>query len=60
MRLFMPSCAGWPNSHADADAAASKELSYDGVPLVQLHGDNAEDLALLMNYLYYPERYVLG
>ncbi|KAM5546281.1 hypothetical protein V8D89_000407 [Ganoderma adspersum] len=43
------------NLFADANAAASKELSYDGAPLIELHGDNAEDIALLLNYLYYPE-----
>ena len=50
--------AVFSNLFADANAAASKELSHDGMPLVELHGDNAEDVALLLNYLYYPERYV--
>ncbi len=46
------------NLFADADAAASNSESYDGVPLVELHGDNAEDFALLLSYLYDPEAYV--
>ena len=52
--------AVFSNMFAHADAAASKELSYDGVLLVELHGDNADDFALLLNILYYPERYVVG
>ena len=28
--------------------------TYDGVPVVDMHGDRAEDLALLVSYLYYP------
>ncbi|PIL28618.1 hypothetical protein GSI_08660 [Ganoderma sinense ZZ0214-1] len=43
------------NLFADADGAASNELSYDGVPLVELHGDNTQDFALLLSYLYEPE-----
>ncbi|KAI1787046.1 hypothetical protein LXA43DRAFT_896846 [Ganoderma leucocontextum] len=37
-----------------ADAHAETDAVYDGVPLVEMHGDNAEDLATLLNYLYNP------
>ncbi len=40
------------NMFLDADAASGE--SYDGVPMVKLQGDKAEDLALLLNYLYNP------
>ena len=40
------------NMFLDADAASGE--SYDGVPMVELQGDKAEDLALLLNYLYNP------
>ncbi|KAI1784933.1 hypothetical protein LXA43DRAFT_860435, partial [Ganoderma leucocontextum] len=43
------------NLFTDADADASNEPSYDGLPLVELQGDNADDFALLLNYLYGPE-----
>ena len=36
------------------DASAADEELYDGIPAVQMHGDHAEDLALLLTYLYYP------
>ena len=37
-----------------ADASSSAGETYDGVPLVHLEGDKAEDLALLLAFLYYP------
>ncbi len=37
-----------------ADANPGSGESCDGVPMVELHGDKAEDLALLLNYLYNP------
>ena len=40
------------NFFADADASLTEV--YDGVPLVEMHGDKAEDFALLLDYLYYP------
>ena len=40
------------NMFLDADAETGE--SYDGVPMVQLQGDKAEDIALLLNYLYNP------
>ncbi|PIL28645.1 hypothetical protein GSI_08687 [Ganoderma sinense ZZ0214-1] len=40
------------NFFADADAAPTEV--YDGVPLAEMHGDKAEDFALLLNYLYHP------
>ena len=36
------------------DAEAEPGESYDGVPMVELQGDKAEDVALLLNYLYNP------
>ena len=36
------------------DAAADPGETYDGVPIVQMEGDDAEDLATLLNYLYNP------
>ncbi|PIL28653.1 hypothetical protein GSI_08695 [Ganoderma sinense ZZ0214-1] len=36
------------------DATAGPNESYDGVPIVKMEGDNAEDLAQLLNYLYNP------
>lgn len=42
-----------------ADAHAETDTVYDGVPLVEMHGDNAEDLATLLNYLYNPSCVVL-
>ncbi|KAM5546249.1 hypothetical protein V8D89_000375 [Ganoderma adspersum] len=40
------------NMFADANPASGE--SYDGVPMVELQGDKAEDVALLLNYLYNP------
>lgn len=40
------------NFFADANAAPTEV--YDGVPLVEMHGDNAEDFAMLLTYLYNP------
>ena len=37
-----------------ADASASAGEMYDGVPLVRMEGDRAQDLALLLTYMYYP------
>ncbi|KAM5545096.1 hypothetical protein V8D89_001207 [Ganoderma adspersum] len=45
------------NLFADADAAAPND-SYDGLPLVQLHGDKPEDLTLLLSYIYEPETFL--
>ncbi|KAM5546274.1 hypothetical protein V8D89_000400 [Ganoderma adspersum] len=42
------------NLFADADAAAPND-SYDGLPLVELHGDKPEDLTLLFSCIYEPE-----
>ena len=44
------------NLFADANAASGD--IYDGVPLVRMEGDRAQDLALLLTYLYYPTYYV--
>ncbi|PIL28621.1 hypothetical protein GSI_08663 [Ganoderma sinense ZZ0214-1] len=41
-----------------ADANAETDTVYDGVPLVEMHGDNAEDLAAMLSYMYNPS-YVL-
>ena len=35
------------------DATSGADV-YNGVPLVQMAGDNAEDLALILTYLYNP------
>lgn len=40
------------NFFLDANAAPAEV--YDGVPLAEMHGDNAEDFALLLSYLYNP------
>ena len=40
------------NMFLDADAEPGE--SYDRVPMVALQGDKAEDVALLLNYLYNP------
>ncbi|KAI1787045.1 hypothetical protein LXA43DRAFT_1064632 [Ganoderma leucocontextum] len=45
------------NLFADADAAAPND-AYDGVPLIELHGDSPQDLALLLNYIYEPETFL--
>ncbi len=37
-----------------ADASAAPTEVYDGVPLAEMHGDKAEDFALLLGYLYNP------
>ena len=46
------------NSIAFKDMFSAEDGScsdtYDGVPVVDMHGDRAEDLALLVSYLYYP------
>ena len=34
------------------DASAAPTEVYDGVPLAEMHGDKAEDFALLLGYLY--------
>ncbi|KAI1787051.1 hypothetical protein LXA43DRAFT_1031005 [Ganoderma leucocontextum] len=44
------------NFFADANAAPTEV--YDGVPLAQMHGDKAEDFALLLSYLYNPSSLV--
>lgn len=44
--------ATFANLFADANAAPMDV--YDGVPLVEMHGDKAEDFALLLSYLYNP------
>ena len=40
------------NFFADANAAPTEV--YDGAPLAEMHGDKAEDFALLLSYLYNP------
>ena len=35
-------------------ASAAAGDTYDGVPLVPMPGDRAQDLALLLLYVYYP------
>ena len=40
------------NFFSDANAAPAE--NYDGVPLAEMHGDKAEDFALLLGYLYNP------
>ena len=37
-----------------ADAEATPTEVYDGVPLAEMHGDRAEDFALLLSHLYNP------
>ena len=37
-----------------ADANATPTEVYDEVPLAEMHGDQADDFALLLNYLYNP------
>ncbi|KAM5546269.1 hypothetical protein V8D89_000395 [Ganoderma adspersum] len=44
------------NFFADANAAPTEV--YDGVPLAEMHGDKAEDFALLLSYLYNPSSLV--
>ena len=41
-------------SNMFTDATAGPGESYDGVPIIQMEGDDAEDLAKLLNYLYNP------
>ncbi|PIL28624.1 hypothetical protein GSI_08666 [Ganoderma sinense ZZ0214-1] len=48
--------APFANFLADANAAPAE--IYDGVPLAEMHGDRAEDFALLLNYLYNPSSLV--
>lgn len=48
--LLMHHSITFSNMFADANPASCE--SYDGVPMVALQGDKAEDLALLLNYLY--------
>ena len=50
--LLMHHSATFANMFADADPGSGE--SYDGVPMVELQGDTAEDLTLLLNYLYNP------
>lgn len=40
------------NFFADANAAPTE--TYDGVPRAEMFGDNAEDFAVLLNYLHNP------
>ena len=37
-----------------ADGTTMPGETYEGVPLVEMRGDQAEDLATLLSYLYYP------
>ena len=37
-----------------ADANAETDAVYDGVPLVEMYGDNAEDLAAMLSCMYNP------
>ncbi|KAM5546268.1 hypothetical protein V8D89_000394 [Ganoderma adspersum] len=48
--------ATFANFFADANAAPAEV--YDGVPLAEMHGDKAEDFALLLSYLYNPSSLV--
>ena len=50
--LLMHHSTAFANMFADANPASGE--SYDGVPIVELHGDRSEDFALLLNYLYNP------
>ncbi|TBU47700.1 hypothetical protein BD309DRAFT_951203 [Dichomitus squalens] len=42
-----------------ADANSHTDNVYDGVPLVEMHGDKAEDLAQLLNFIYNPSSMTL-
>ncbi|PIL28650.1 hypothetical protein GSI_08692 [Ganoderma sinense ZZ0214-1] len=53
LKLHSPAFA---NFFADASAAPAEV--YDGVPLAEMHGDKAEDFALLLSYLYKPSSFV--
>ena len=37
-----------------ADANGETDVVYDGVPLVEMYGDKAEDLATMLSYMYNP------
>ncbi|RPD60552.1 hypothetical protein L226DRAFT_559712 [Lentinus tigrinus ALCF2SS1-7] len=43
-----------PLGHMFADASVAPDEMYDGVPMVEMHGDRAEDLGMLLNYIYNP------
>ncbi|RDX52335.1 hypothetical protein OH76DRAFT_1345701 [Lentinus brumalis] len=43
-----------PFGHMFADARVGSDEAYDGVPMAEMHGDRAEDLGLLLNYIYNP------
>ncbi|KAI0685438.1 hypothetical protein C8T65DRAFT_712639 [Cerioporus squamosus] len=43
-----------PFGHTFADANVGSDETYDGVPMAEMHGDRAEDLGLLLNYIYNP------
>ncbi len=43
-----------PFGHMLADAEVGSDETYDGVPMVEMHGDRAEDLGLLLTYIYNP------
>ncbi len=45
--MLMHHSITFANMFADANPGCSE--SYDGVPMIELHGDKAVDLALLLN-----------
>ncbi|PIL28619.1 hypothetical protein GSI_08661 [Ganoderma sinense ZZ0214-1] len=45
------------NLFMDSDASAPND-SLEGVPLVELHGDNPGDFAVLLSYIYEPESFL--
>nr|VWO97847.1 Phosphotransferase (EC [Ganoderma boninense] len=53
LKLHSPA---FSNFFADADATPAEV--YDGVSLAEMHGDKAEDFALLLSYLYKPSSFV--
>ena len=43
-----------PLGHLFEDASVTSDETYDGVPMATMHGDRAEDLGMLLNYIYNP------
>ncbi|KAM5546276.1 hypothetical protein V8D89_000402 [Ganoderma adspersum] len=46
------------NLFADSDASAAPNDTFDGLPLVELHGDRPEDFSVLLSYIYEPESFL--